>query len=238
MNVNARMNYPYSDKAEKSRPGKIWKGIPGFEGYMASSHGRVRSVDREVSHRRCGKQFVKGRILSQNIKKHYNHFKDDYIVILQVTLMQEGIRYEDPVRRLVYAAFTDAGILKMNKKMVISKDNDGFNNRLENVMAVDKSERMKRLFQQHRVSSVLAEMDHAKFKPTFNLWRPVHKCDLKGRILKTYPCIAHAAKKEGFYEKGITGVAKGRHKTYKGFKWKYASIKILERLRKKWHAMK
>ncbi len=224
----------YLDKFEKSRPGEVWKDILGYDGYRVSNHGRVRSIDREVFHSRYGSQFVKGRILSQNVKKHYNHYTKDHVVILQTTLMQENIRYDVIVRRLVYAAFKDLHILKDSRRMIIAKDNNGYNNKLENLKAVNNSERMKLLAQRNRMPIMLAELDHRKFKPTFNLWKPIHKCDLKGRILKTYPCIAYAAKEEGFYEKGITNTAKGKQKIYKGFKWTYASRKILQSLNRTW----
>ncbi|NCT73960.1 MAG: hypothetical protein GXC78_05475 [Chitinophagaceae bacterium] len=95
----------------------------------------------------------------------------------------------------------------MKKKIVIAKGNDGFNNWLDNIEVVNNNERMKRLFLQRRVPLVLAEMDCMKFKLTFNLWRLIYKCGLKG-----------------------TGVAKGRYKTHKRFKWKYASRKVLQPL--------
>lgn len=41
---------------------EIWKPIPGYEGYYeASSMGRVRSIDREVKHKRYPEKLVKRR---------------------------------------------------------------------------------------------------------------------------------------------------------------------------------
>lgn len=236
MECNA--SYAYLDKSERSRPGEKWKDIPGFEGYRISNHGRVRSVDRIVPHNRCGTQFVKGRILSQNIKKHYNHFTKDYVYILQTTLMLENIRYDKIVRRLLYGTFKDRNFLATEKKMIVAKDNDGLNNNLSNLIAIDNSEKQKRIIQRGRIRLILAELDHTKFKPTFSLWKPVHRCTIEGKIIETYPCISHAAQKEGFYEKGIIMAAKGQIKTYKGFKWKYASRKILKPIIKTWSTPK
>ena len=225
--------YAWQDKRERSRLGERWKDIPNFEGYQVSNHGRVRSLDRYVSHRRTGQQFVKGRILSQNQKRHYNHYTNDFVIILQTTLMNENIRFDVIIRRLVYGTFKDSRILNGNKRMIIAKDGDGLNNSLFNLAAVNNSERMRLVASQNRMSNVLAKLDHTKFKPTFGLWKPVHRCDAKGKILETFPCIAHASKK-GFLGKGITNAAKRRCKFYKGYKWKYASRKALEPFKIAW----
>lgn len=225
--------YPYLDKSERSRPGERWKDISGFEGYQVSNHGRVKSVDRYVLHKRTGQQFVKGRILSQNPKKHYNRHTNDFVTILQTTLMQENIRHDVIVRRLVYGAFKNNNFLNGERKMIVAKDGDGLNNKLSNLLAVTNSERMLMVISRNRMPMVLAELDHTKFKPTFNLWKPVHRCNTKGKILETFPCIAYASKK-GFLEKGIIEAAKGRIKFYKGYKWRYASRKFLENLKNEW----
>lgn len=225
--------YSYLDKSERNRPGERWKNIPGFEGYQVSDLGRVRSVDRYVSHKRTGQQFVKGRILSQNLKKHYNRYTKDFIVILQATLMLENIRHDVVVRRLVYGTFKNKNILNSDKRMIVAKDGDGLNNKLSNLVAVSNSERMLMVFSRNRMPMVLAEMDHTKFKPTFSLWKPVHRCNANGKVLETFPCISHASKK-GFLEKGIIEAAKGRIKFYKGYKWRYASRKFLDSFKKDW----
>lgn len=42
-----------------------WLPVPGYEGYYEVSNlGRVRSLDRVVPHKRCGKQTCKGKVLS------------------------------------------------------------------------------------------------------------------------------------------------------------------------------
>ncbi|HYH13600.1 MAG TPA: NUMOD4 domain-containing protein [Flavisolibacter sp.] len=221
--------YPYQNKQAADLIGEFWKEIPGFEGYFqVSSLGRVKSLDRTIPHSRCGTQFVKGRILSQNPKKHFNAFTKDYTIILHVCLMLENKRYEYPVRRLVYAAFVDASLLKGDKRMVIAKDGNGYNCRLDNLQLVTNSEKQKRILEKGRVYNTLAMRDHRTFKPTYGLWKPVHKCDAEGKVLATYPNIRMAARAEGFDEKGIINAAKGRTNTYKEFQWKYADRDVLK----------
>lgn len=54
-----------------------WKDIPGWEGfYQASNAGRVRSIDRVITHARWGNTKYKGRIL-----KAWQSQKDGYYLV-------------------------------------------------------------------------------------------------------------------------------------------------------------
>lgn len=237
MNVN---NLPpaHLDTSPGNRRGERWKDIPGFEGsFQASNYGRIRSLDRIVPHKRCEMQFVKGRILKPNIKKHYNNFLDDYVVILQATLMLENVRYEYSVRRLIYAAFRKKVFRLESPKMIISVDGNGYNNHLSNLRMVNNSERMKIITQRKRAPKRGKVAPGTIIRPTFNLWKPVHRCNSNGKIIETFPCIAYAAK-SGYLEKGIGEAAKGRKPFYKGFKWKYAGRRYLKDYIKEWDRLK
>jgi hypothetical protein len=226
--VKPQTVYPYLDTETNILKGEKWKDIPGFEhSFMVSNLGRVKSLDRIVPHKRCETQFVKGRILRQNVKKHYNYYTKDHVVILQATLMLENKRHEFSVRRLVYAAFADPSVLHDSKRMIVAKDGDGYNARLSNLKEINNSEKQKMLLSKGRTLSALAYKDHSTFKPAYSRWKPVHKCDMSGNILETYQSIVKAASTEGFYEKGISNAARGRQKTYKGFKWEYADKSII-----------
>lgn len=95
-----------------------WKPIPGYEGsYAASSHGRVRSLDRITDR---GRKW-RGRLLTPT------PMKNGYLL---VTLWRNGRQRTQLVHRLILAAFhgpcPDGG-------EALHRDGKRANNRLENL---------------------------------------------------------------------------------------------------------
>ncbi|MDR2271351.1 MAG: hypothetical protein LBF27_10655 [Sphingobacterium sp.] len=228
--METSQTYPYQDVVTPLLQGEVWKDIVGFEGsYQVSNLGRVRSLDRTVSHSRCGTQFVKGRILKQNLKKHYNHFKRDYIYIPQIVLMHENKTYYLIVRRLVFFTFNGWKISQKVHGIIASIDNNGLNCRLENLKLQTRGEQMQRLIKEDRTDFAKRKPPNKDIKPTFNLYKPVSRCSIEGAVIQTYPCIAHAAVQFSCYEKGISQAVKN-DSLYRGFKWKLASREVLDNL--------
>lgn len=81
--------------AEQDPTAEIWKAIPGFDGYEASSLGRLRSLTRMVPGKGGGEQVKRGRILRQRIVRNY----------LQATVSIGGKPFGAKAHRLVLAAF-------------------------------------------------------------------------------------------------------------------------------------
>jgi len=99
---------------------QTWKPIPGHEGYEVSDHGQVRSLDRLEPYTWKGKTFTrpaKGRLLKQTVNPQNGY--------LYVHLGRQRI---STVHRLVAAAF-----LGESEMMVLHKDGDRQNNRLDNL---------------------------------------------------------------------------------------------------------
>ena len=113
---------------------EIWKAIPGYPGYEASTHGRVRSVDRivEFKNRRGTKAKCKkkGRVLSNNL------INSGYLV---VHLHKNGRRNRKviTVHKLVAELFIGP---KPEGCEVLHKDGDKHNNHVSNLRYGTKSE--------------------------------------------------------------------------------------------------
>jgi hypothetical protein len=75
-----------------------WRDVVGYEGlYQVSDQGKVRSVDRVVSHGRYGAANLKGRILRLMLASRCGH--------LGLTLYNGGVGQIVKVHRLVAAAW-------------------------------------------------------------------------------------------------------------------------------------
>lgn len=100
-----------------------WRPVPGYEGYYeVSSLGRVRSLDREVSHPTVGIVRRKGKVLAQNPLN-----EDGY---LGIGLNRDGIKKKRAVHLLVLEAFTGP---RPKGEQACHNDGNNTNNRVENL---------------------------------------------------------------------------------------------------------
>lgn len=77
------------------QPLEIWKDIPNYEGYyQVSNYGRVKSLERWISHSRRKKDFVRERILKQHINRY-----------CFVVLSKDNFQINKTVHRLVAEVF-------------------------------------------------------------------------------------------------------------------------------------
>jgi hypothetical protein len=111
---------------------EVWKDIPGFEGrYQASTHGRIRSYDREQEfggRYGCNVRKLRGRI----IKPHASP-----LGYLYLALFKDTVRHSWLVHRLILLTFNGPSDLQVNHKNGVKADN-----RLENLEYCTSSENL------------------------------------------------------------------------------------------------
>lgn len=109
---------------------EIWKDIPGYEGHhQASSHGRIRSLDRDIVMKSGATRFKKGRILSQYFEG--NRYRSNLCVDGKCTTYL--------THQLIAMAFL--GHTPNGQKLVVDHiDNDSSNNRLSNLQLISQRE--------------------------------------------------------------------------------------------------
>ncbi len=217
--------YPYQDLETSQLPGETWEPIPEYEDYYeVSDLGRVRSVDRVIPHPRIKSQFVKGRILKQKVQVNQNTISDTPMIDLQVSLSKDGKQHFRNVRRLVYSAFVQPLSYLQDHLYVINKDCDGYNNKLSNITCVSVKQKSQRAFDRGRVpESILKYADRSSWRKHRGNCKPIQELDMKGNLIRTYESVREASRKSGVREERIIDVAKGRYKSWKGYRWEYVN---------------
>ena len=123
---------------------ELWKWIPGYEGYyMASTHGRIKSVDRYVGYKKSGQRLMKGKILKQSTDK------GGYKI---VQLNKNGKEKLFTVHRLVAQVFLENS---SNLPQVNHKDENKQNNNVDNLEWISPKDNMNYGTRNERMSNSL-----------------------------------------------------------------------------------
>lgn len=224
--------YPYQNLSLKDLPGEIWKDCPDFEGYlMISNKGRIKDLKRTIY------QSTKGglktvsyerpeRIRKQYPKPLYNKIlkKHFYSLIIKITI--EKITYSFYVSRKVYEAFCN----KITKQdLILHKDWDNFNNKIENLYREGNSELNRITATQGRTNVPEIFASKRKFWPIERRNRlqeksktkiKVKQYDLQGNYLNSYPSMREAYKQTGIHETAIRKCILGKQKYAGNYIWK------------------
>ena len=212
--------YPYQNKSLEDLPGEKWLPVMDFEdAYHVSNLGRIKSIERWVSHK-YGRVLLKPRIIAFSNRKDYNKKTGDYTILLRCTLQRENQPYYRSVSRLVYETFK--GEIPPGH-VILHQDFDGRNNRIENLIAAPNSQKGKRTYENDRINGdTLKYIDRTKLKKLLRerLSKKVAQYDSQGNLVKIYPSVKQA-EAEGYDSKSISWVCKGRWKHHKGFVWRW-----------------
>jgi len=172
---------------------EVWKPIPGYEGYMVSDLGRVKSLNYKCT----GKE----QLLTAT--RNHNRY---YFVGLQ----KEKIRSHHFVHRLVWEAFNGP----IPEGMQLNHLNEDItDNRLENLSLVTPSENVNWGTRNKRVSKKLTNGKLSKW---------VIQLSKNNEILHFYPSTAQVERETGIKQGNISKCCCGKREFAGGYKWKYA----------------
>ena len=174
---------------------EVWKPVPGYDGYMISDLGRVKSLN----YRMTGKE----QILIPG-KDRYGY--------LYVDLWKDGNRKRVFVHRLVWVAFNGP----IPDCMQVNHINeDKTDNRLENLNLMTCKENNNWGTRNRIISEKMTNGKRSKW---------VIKLSLNNEILHFYPSTAQVERELGYDSTSISKCCNGKKhfKTAYGYKWKYA----------------
>lgn len=107
---------------------EIWKDIPGFPGYQASTLGRIRTHNKITYTKKHGARHWADRIMKAKVS-HNPRQKQGFGY--KLTLWKDGKPIDVLVHRLVATTFLED---LLNTKMTVNhKDGNRFNNNIENL---------------------------------------------------------------------------------------------------------
>lgn len=118
---------------------EIWKDIPNYEGYQASSLGRIRTYNKKTYTQKHGERHWKNRILKFKPSTSSNNLGQG--TGYRVTLWKNGKGKDYLVARLVATTFLENLI---DTKMTVNhKNGNRLDNRIENLEWLSLSENIK-----------------------------------------------------------------------------------------------
>lgn len=176
---------------------EVWKQSSADAGYEVSSEGRIRSKDRMVAQRGCGRASAYERILPGRTIKPFISKKTGY---LQVNLSKKA---RHAVHRLIAAEFCDgySDGLVVNHKNGIRADN-----RAENLEWVTASENVRHSF---------SELGRDRKQ------RPLVATDATTGA-ETFFSSGIEAGLCGFSRSAISNCCNGKARVHKGMFWRFA----------------
>lgn len=130
---------------------EIWKDIPGWESYyQASSHGRIKSLDRCVKVVRKGihygqLRFVKGQLIKQQILKERGYYR--------ISLMRDHVKVSYATHVLIAMAFHNYKPNGKQDLVVDHDDNIKSNNYASNLKIITQRENSSKDRWRHNYTS-------------------------------------------------------------------------------------
>jgi len=218
--------YPHQNLSTVDMEGEIWRPIKGFEYFMVSNLGRVKRLERRVYFCDGRKpQLLPERIIKKSDNKYYSTQQNEYDTQLKVGIMDDRRKHYLNVARVVYSAFVrQLNDVKDTQMLVLHRDGDTWNNRVENLCLVDPQEVTERNSQEGLsiITKVKEKLPNRSKKAGLPYrGKKVSQYSLNGDFIRSWPNAFEASRQFGLAPCNIYNVAKERQGHSGGYIWRY-----------------
>ena len=214
--------YPFEDMNLLDLEGEIWRPVPEFEEYyMVSNLGRVKWLPRWIYYTDGRKRFEDEKIVRQYISKRTIKDGKNGLLYLIFHIRIENYRQAMMVSRTVYSAF----VKKMNSRetdnsLILHRDLDGFNNRVDNLNRATYKEFAKRNIEAG-LNPVEISNPKIRRELTVKKSKVVSQYNRNGEFISSFSSIREAFRQTGIDQKSIINSAKQKYPHAGGFLWRY-----------------
>lgn len=190
-----------------SLPDEEWRDVVGYEGlYMASSLGRIASLQREVEINNGAKKVVPFRIKESTTAYVKNYHKQ------VVNLYRNGKRSTQNVHKLIAEAFLDNAC---DYPEIDHIDGNTMNNRVSNLRYCSRTQNMNNpITRQRNSESHIGKFNNSRSKKIVQL--------MDGKIINIFNSISESVRC-GFSECSVGKCCRGKQYKYKDSQWMYLS---------------
>lgn len=201
---------------EEAHLKEIWKDIPNFPGYEASTWGNINSLDREIT--KSNGIVMKRTGEPMKLTKRVNpHGRETLYVSLSVSGKQ--------ITRGVSTIIAETFLIKPtntsgNALQVGHQDGNPLNNRVSNLKWETCSENMQHA---HRTGLITYKKGGLHFNS-----KRIIQYSMDGEFIKIWDSVIEAAIALDIFQENIATCARGKNKSSGGFKWKYEKDSTIE----------
>ena len=196
------------NKSLEDLPDEEWKMIEGFEDYLISNYGRIKSLERKRVSLYGKEHILPERILKLIFVKQFNNYLGDSIYTIQCGLSREGRKYSKSVARLVYYHFIEKIDWEDRTVVIGFKDNNRFRLHSSNLEKISASEKNLRIYRFDRGKSV-----HTDYS------QPISQYTVEGDFVADFENFYAVEKALGIGLESILNVINKERLTAGTFRW-------------------
>lgn len=218
---------PYQILHYHDLPNEVWLPLEGLDGYFFISNlGRVKSIDRYLTHKQGKTAFYKGRIYKPQIITYKNATVNDVAVELKTGFYYLGNSYTIRNARKVYAYFVAPISADKAHYYIGFKDGNNLNAAASNLVLISPHEKACKMYYNNRCKPIytfqtpLTIINNARAR-----YKPVTQFAKNGLPIAQYKSIQEAAKITGIADSNIVAALKQSSIVSSGgFLWQYGLI--------------